>query len=441
MVDPIDPNVRNADPQMVQQILQNIQGFGPGGNIEPGVLKQVQDMFQTGRAQADGVDLQGQAPVGSQPATADPKQAYNHQAQQTKGTYFVPLTSDQANIKMGGTVLSPERLTRIMDESKPELKPLRDKIIKENKLAQNENGQWVAPVAQPSAGHVGDVAPGLKSTSAGLAAGSSEAVGASINGTGGLNDPAAVAQSSLNFLNRSSWLLPMSGFMSGGVVGLGAGVMTAGALKKTARESGAAGNSGLALTSSGLGSKSSSLMTYAAMGSVGGLMGLPGLANNCRSIMNSHAREWKDDAMIGMIDTGSIPIEDLIFMFMAHMADKFEEKLREKMREAATAEQLQEKRERRDKKADMAGGMATGVGALFGPVGMAIGGLVGQGIKMGAMKQNQIEAGLNGNMKSSTVLMSEVQMLMHKWKQLNEMLSNLMKAMHDMAMTPIRNIR
>ena len=37
--------------------------------------------------------------------------------------------------------------------------------------------------------------------------------------------------------------------------------------------------------------------------------------------------------------------------------------------------------------------------------------------------------------------MQKVQMLMHKWKQLNEMLSNLMKAMHDMAMTPIRNVR
>ena len=52
-----------------------------------------------------------------------------------------------------------------------------------------------------------------------------------------------------------------------------------------------------------------------------------------------------------------------------------------------------------------------------------------------------VKDALSGTTKSSTVLMQEVQMLMHKWKQVNELMSNLMKAMHDMAMTPIRNLR
>jgi hypothetical protein len=60
---------------------------------------------------------------------------------------------------------------------------------------------------------------------------------------------------------------------------------------------------------------------------------------------------------------------------------------------------------------------------------------------MGVNEKLRIKDALNGNTKSSTILMQEVQMLMHKWKQMNEMLSNLMKAMHDMAMTPIRNMR
>ena len=39
------------------------------------------------------------------------------------------------------------------------------------------------------------------------------------------------------------------------------------------------------------------------------------------------------------------------------------------------------------------------------------------------------------------MLMNEVQLLMQKWKQINEMVSNLLKNMHDMNMTPIRNLR
>ena len=58
-----------------------------------------------------------------------------------------------------------------------------------------------------------------------------------------------------------------------------------------------------------------------------------------------------------------------------------------------------------------------------------------------AARKQAVKDSMDGNMKSSTVLMQEVQMLMHKWKQLNEMLSNLMKSLHDMAMTPIRNMR
>jgi hypothetical protein len=47
----------------------------------------------------------------------------------------------------------------------------------------------------------------------------------------------------------------------------------------------------------------------------------------------------------------------------------------------------------------------------------------------------------DGKAKSAVVVANEVQFLMQQWKQMNDLVSNLSKTMHDMAMTPIRNLR
>ncbi len=171
----------------------------------------------------------------------------------------------------------------------------------------------------------------------------------------------------------------------------------------------------------------------AGVGMAGSVVGMDGLAFQMRKAMNSVAEGVKDDAMIGMLNNPGMNIEDLIFMFMAHMSDKFEKKLRMKMEEAALQEKRETKREMRKQSVAAIGGLVSMV-----PVaGAAANGF----LQASASKMDQLEAAVNGETKSTTMLMNEVQMLMNKWKQMNEMTSNLLKAMHDMAMTPIRNIR
>jgi hypothetical protein len=109
-------------------------------------------------------------------------------------------------------------------------------------------------------------------------------------------------------------------------------------------------------------------------------------------------------------------IEDKIFMFMLTMSDDYEKKLRDKMDETAKQEQTEAEREAAEAASDSASSSSPGT-VVTDSAGTATDG------------------------KSSTVMMQEVQILMQKWKQVTEMTSNLMKTLHDMAMTPIRNLR
>lgn len=51
------------------------------------------------------------------------------------------------------------------------------------------------------------------------------------------------------------------------------------------------------------------------------------------------------------------------------------------------------------------------------------------------------EAAYREALNDPTITPDEQQLLIQQWKQQNELLSNIMKSMHDMAMTPIRNMR
>lgn len=409
------------------------------------LVKQANDTYAVG-AQAGKVDLKAQAPAGSQPSTASPHGNYSHQAAQTAGTYYLPLDSDQVALtdRKGKKVLSGQHLGRVMNEKDPKyvsaanpegfrFPELRQSLVEKHKLTQTLDGRWLAPVQSRSAGNVGDLIPGLTSASGAL--------------TGTVATQADVGQSSMDYVNRSSFLMPamtVDGLATGGLAGLAGGFLMSNALKSTMAGSGV---TGLSMSAGAMGSMSWSTKALGTVGTVGSVVGsafgldMSGMQFNTQAIIQSEMRQYKLDNLMGTIDNPGVSIESLIFMFMAAMGDQYEEKLREKMKETCIAEKTEERINNRNRKADMTAGLAQGIGSMFGPLGGMIGGMAGQTVKAGASKLNQLEAGLNGKTKSSTMLMQEVQMLMHKWKQLNEMMSNLLKAMHDMAMTPIRNLR
>ncbi|MEO1172715.1 MAG: hypothetical protein AAFX94_11800, partial [Myxococcota bacterium] len=54
---------------------------------------------------------------------------------------------------------------------------------------------------------------------------------------------------------------------------------------------------------------------------------------------------------------------------------------------------------------------------------------------------NMVDGTFSGNLKSQAVLTAELQHMFQILKQLMELLSNMSKTMHDMAMVPIRNLR
>ncbi len=169
--------------------------------------------------------------------------------------------------------------------------------------------------------------------------------------------------------------------------------------------------------------------------------GQDGLSFRLRQQMRAIAEDYRDNNMLSMINNQAMPIEDLIFLFMAYMSDKYEDKLRAKMEEALIQEKVERRIERRNQEAQFKANMAGAIGGMFGPVGGMVGQVVGQAEVMRAQKTNDLDAALNGSGKSSTMLMQEIGMLVNKWKMLAELCSNLIKALHDMAMVPVRNIR
>ncbi len=183
--------------------------------------------------------------------------------------------------------------------------------------------------------------------------------------------------------------------------------------------------------------------TFAAIGGA-----TDGLEFKMRDRMKSLAADQKDNQLISMINNPGIPIEDLIFLFLANVCEKYEDKLRSKMEEAAIQEKIERRQERRradGEAAKAAGGMLGGLVSLIPGGGTVAGAMIKQGadvvIDKGVNAANDMDAAVNGSGKSATLLNNEIQVLMNKWKQMSEMLSNLIKSLHDMAMTPIRNLR
>ncbi len=82
------------------------------------------------------------------------------------------------------------------------------------------------------------------------------------------------------------------------------------------------------------------------------------------------------------------------------------------------------------------GGGALG-GIVGGPIGSKLGSAFGGGLfggLFGKQKKNNKE-------HSKSVMNFKIQMLMNKRKELHDLVSNILKTMHDMSMTAVRNIR
>ncbi len=361
------------------------------------LLGKAQDSYRFGGAGQKAADTVNASTLG-QPSTAGPHTNYSHQAQQTQGTYYVPM-ENVGRIHSLGKPLSGADLAQALDKATPEK---RAAFMQKHGIVQNPQGGYMLPVQQTSAGF------------------QSFAPSANAN---------PVGSSTFDMLQRNSWMMPVMGFVGGGLPGLIGGLIMGKALKSTAAAFSSTGN----LMAPGVGGNIGGVGSWGALASGAQMLGLEGMAFTMKKQMKSFAEDFKDQSLINMINNPGIPIEDLIFLFMAHMADKYEHKLREKMEETALAEKRERERERKQDMGRMLGGIASLV--------PGVGPLIGSAIQMGINKEIEIKDALNGNTKSSTILMQEVQMLMQKWKQLNEMLSNLSKSLHEMAMTPIRNLR
>jgi hypothetical protein len=167
-----------------------------------------------------------------------------------------------------------------------------------------------------------------------------------------------------------------------------------------------AGATASAMTSSAGGSTAGRLSGQGVNLSTGGTSG--STVSSDTLLSSSSSQIASDDSLIAMIQSGNMPIEDLVAYFMIEMEGKYEDDLRDKMDEAALADE----QERQSSASSSTSSTGT-----------------------------TTSSSSSTTSESSTMLMQEVQVLTEKWKQMTELCSNLLKDLNDMAMTPIRNLR
>lgn len=155
------------------------------------------------------------------------------------------------------------------------------------------------------------------------------------------------------------------------------------------------------------------------------LLGAPGMAFRMRHIRETALQIQKDEFMISQVRNSGLPIEYLLMVVMGHVYESSDKRMRLKMEELLVAQQLERRQELRDSLLDVVENI---------PVVGSWAGLAKAGV-------DKLEGVMNGDIKSSTVLMQELQHLFQMLKVFMELISNMSKNIHDMAMTPIRNLR
>ncbi len=377
---------------------------------------------------ADGmrVSMPQQPAVASQPATAGPRAAYS----QNRSAHYSAIPAEaQVHLSTGKTV-SGKSLGKFLDMRMDKDPEAANEFMANNGIVRNGPGSYSIANARVNGSAESALSGAVSSSSGGISFG------------GKLLKWGAVAAGGLTFglpgaimAFAGSSLGSSIGGGLGSVLGMGGGVAALGALT--------GGGSGLTSAAGTLGALPGMMHmgSYGTMATAAQAMGQDGLAFKLRSQMRSIASDYQDTTMIDMINNSSMSIEDLVFYFLSYMTGKYEQKLREKMEETALQEKLERRQQRRKDEAQMKGGLIGGVLGMVPGVGTGVGNMVSTGMQMQAQKVNDIDTAINGTGKSSTLLANEIQVLMNKWKQLTEMMSNIIKTMHEMAMTPIRNIR
>ncbi len=444
---------------LTREIAQAFLGAGSTSSLQR-LLAGSGDVFQIkaqGTTAGAKVDTKGAKTIGDRPpGTAGPHEKYGHTGESpaegaaAQANYYVPVEQlgqvqlVSADGKMQTKPLSGATLKRYVDERRQRDPAGAAEFIKNHGLVEGSNGALLVPAQSQSSALLASLVPGLA------------------------ENPAAASAASVS--QRTSWALPvmggLMGLMTGGFGSAAAGA-TLGFFGAKALKAASSGMSGGGLAPAFAGMSGTGVLGGMGSGSWGSsafmstLMGIGGMEHHMRRQMASLARESASDSLIAMTQNPGIPIEDLIGLFMAHMGDLYDQKLREKIEETARAEKREEHRTRVKDSSDrevamtratggvasMLGGslsMIPGVGQIAAVVGAGAGLVMNAKANMQAAKtdaQLMMEDAAQGHTKSSTILMQEVQILMNKWKQVNELFSNLIKALHDMAMTPIRNLR
>jgi len=154
------------------------------------------------------------------------------------------------------------------------------------------------------------------------------------------------------------------------------------------------------------------------------------------------------------IDLRNASFEDILFLLLMKYAKKKEDDILKKV------QQLDKSMQSKSGGGimDMVGGALSTVGsvagfAFGGPLGAAAGGflgnlagsavqgLAGGGTASGGMTGSELGEKMDASKMSDTMKQQMLQKLMGDLQKLYEMLSNMIKAMHDMQMTPTRNLR
>lgn len=143
----------------------------------------------------------------------------------------------------------------------------------------------------------------------------------------------------------------------------------------------------------------------------------------------------------GMGMQAPLSFEDILFLMMMKYGKKKEREILNKMDElSGKGGQKGSGVKKFLGTAAQVAGMAVGASA-GGPLGLAIGNAVGSMVGQ-AISGEGGQGGIGGDQpKSDTIKQMEMQKLMEDLKKMYEMLSNTVKMMHDMQMTPVRNLR
>jgi len=175
---------------------------------------------------------------------------------------------------------------------------------------------------------------------------------------------------------------------------------------------------------------------------------MKGVGSKLGSMMNQQKNGQTD--VSGLVDPNA-PIEDRIAAFLFKQMEESDKALEDQMKKYEASGKSTKKKSGgffssiksafknvASSAFSLGGGVLGGV--VGGPIGSKLGSAFGGGL-FGGLFGNKKKTSAEGKEHSRSVMNFKIQMLMNKRKQLHDLVSNVLKTMHDMSMTAVRNIR